>query len=149
MIELTIIGRDGSACAGDGPVTDAPAEVLEAFRNMYEQVGYTPPWVGYVAREAGNSVGTCAFKGPPADGRVEIAYFTFPQYEGRGVATRMASTLVNIAREADPTLTITARTLPEQNASTRVLSKLGFMLAGTVEDPEDGSVWEWVLQNGG
>lgn len=149
MMELIPIGKNGMAYANGGPVTDAPAEVSEAFGNMYEQVGHAPPWVGYIARIDGVSVGTCAFKNPPADGRVEIAYFTFPGYEGRGVATRMASALIDIARQADPALTIIARTLPEQNASTRVLSKLGFVLAGAVEDPEDGEVWEWVLQDRG
>lgn len=149
MIELIPIDKNGMAYANAGPVTDVPAEVLESFRSMYEQVGYAPPWVGYIARIDGGSVGTCAFKSPPADGRVEIAYFTFPEHEGRGVATRMASALIDIARQADPTVRITARTLPQQNASTRVLSKLGFVLAGTVQDPEDGEVWEWVYQDRG
>jgi [ribosomal protein S5]-alanine N-acetyltransferase len=37
---------------------------------------------------------------------------------------------------------VTAQTLPEDNASTRVLRKLGFVLKGSVIDPEEGTVWE-------
>lgn len=38
-----------------------------------------------------------------------------------------------------------SQTLPEENASTSILKKLGFRLVGTVEHPEDGPVWEWEL----
>jgi RimJ/RimL family protein N-acetyltransferase len=39
--------------------------------------------------------------------------------------------------------TIRAHTMPEQNASTRVLEKCGFRWLGEVVDPEDGAVWRW------
>jgi len=35
--------------------------------------------------------------------------------------------------------------VPEENASTRILRRLGLQLLGPVEDPEDGTVWRWVL----
>jgi RimJ/RimL family protein N-acetyltransferase len=91
-------------------------------------------------------VGSCAFKGQPVDGKVEIAYCTFPAHEGRGVATAACKALVGIAQSADAGVTITARTLPEENASASVLKKNNFMLAGTAIDPEDGEVFEWVYQ---
>ena len=59
-----------------------------------------PHWGGYFARddESGQVVGTCAFKGPPTDeGVVEIAYLTYPEFEGRGYATQMARSLVELA----------------------------------------------------
>jgi RimJ/RimL family protein N-acetyltransferase len=88
-------------------------------------------------------VGTCGFKGPPAGSRVEIAYFTLPGYEGRGVATRMTHQLLRLAEAQDPTVLIAAQTLREHGASTRILQKLGFELWGEVNHPEDGLVWEW------
>lgn len=100
------------------------------------------PWVGYLAEEQGVLVGTCAFKSPPVAGEIEIAYFTFAEHEGRGVATRMARNLVELAVKhgvAD----IMAQTLPMPNASTRILTKLGFQFTGSVIHPEDGEVWEW------
>jgi RimJ/RimL family protein N-acetyltransferase len=59
----------------------------------------------------------------------------------------MAGRLCSIAGRARPPgaprICVTAQTLPEANASTRVLRKLGFVLKGSVIDPEEGPVWEW------
>lgn len=109
---------------------------------MYPNGAPELPWAGYLAEEHGILVGTCAFKSAPIDGEVEIAYFTFPEHEGQGVATRMAQLLVNLASENGVVRT-KAQTLPEPNASTRILEKLGFVFAGSVNHPEDGEVWEW------
>lgn len=100
------------------------------------------PWMGYLAEECGIFVGTCAFKTPPESGEVEIAYFTFPENEGRGVATAMAQGLIDLASKHG-VRRIKAQTLPEMNASTRILEKLGFKYSGPVNHPEDGDVWEW------
>jgi len=51
--------------------------------------------------------------------------------------------LVNIAKEHQPQPLVFAQTLPEENASTSILKKLGFRWKGTVEPPEEGTVWEW------
>jgi [ribosomal protein S5]-alanine N-acetyltransferase len=120
-------------------------DIMQATAQMYAKHGYTPPWMGYLAVENGRCVGTCAFKGPPQNNRVEIAYFTFPEEEGRGVATCMAHTLIAIATQAFPAITLAAQTLPEENASTAVLRKHGFQLISELEHPEDGRVWEWQL----
>jgi RimJ/RimL family protein N-acetyltransferase len=89
-------------------------------------------------------VGTCAFKGPPdGQGEVEVAYFTFPTHEGRGYATAMARALCDRAAASAGVRCVRAHTLPERNASVRVLEKLGFRRAGDVQDPEDGPVWRW------
>ncbi len=97
----------------------------------------------YLAIEDGKCVGTCGFTSPSVNGVVEIAYFTFPDFEGRGVATRMAQRVAAIARECDPSVKIIAHTLTEENASTHILTKLGFAFRGTVHHPEDGEIWEW------
>jgi RimJ/RimL family protein N-acetyltransferase len=110
----------------------------------YARVGYVPPWVGYFAVTAGIAVGGGGFKEAPKNGRVEIAYFTVPEFEGRGFASRTARALVAIARQADAGLIITAQTLPVENASTAILRKLGFRLDRTIDHPQDGEVWEWL-----
>ena len=112
---------------------------------MYRRSGFHPPWVAYLVIDNGRCVGTCAFKGAPRENRVEIAYFTFPECEGQGLATQMAQALADIARAQIPGITVTAQTLPVQNASTHVLTKLGFKRVGTAEDDEVGVVWEWHL----
>lgn len=109
---------------------------------MYPNGTPVPPWAGYLAEEQGIFVGTCAFKALPESGEVEIAYFTFPEYEGRGVATLMAQSLIDLAQKHG-VVKIKAQTLPEKNASTRILEKLGFEFSGPVVHPTDGEVWEW------
>ncbi|MEM6800240.1 MAG: GNAT family protein [Bacteroidota bacterium] len=113
-------------------------------QHFYQKIGYSPPWIGYFTKEGDQFVGTAAFKGKPIDQKVEIAYATFEAFQQKGVATRMCQALVAIALRESPDIKITARTLREENYSTKVLRKNGFSLAGTVVDPEDGEVWEWV-----
>ncbi len=105
------------------------------------------PWGGYWALDAetGDLIGVCGFKDGPADGAVEIAYFTFPPFEGRGYATAMAAELVALAQSSPAVRQVIAHTLPERNASCRVLQKSGLCHVGEVMDPEDGKVWRWEL----
>ena len=126
-------------------VNDFLRAVIEATVAHYQRTGFVPPWIGYVGLVDGLSVGVCGFKSQPVDGRVEIAYSTVPGHEGKGIATALARELVRIAHEEDEGLTVVAQTLPEENASTSILKKLGFALAGSVDHPEDGTVWEWEL----
>ena len=89
-------------------------------------------------------VGKCGFKGPPAaDGVVEIAYGVSPEYQGKGYATEAAQSLTEYAFSSGQVRMVRAHTLPEPNASTRVLTKCGFRRIGEVIDPEDGLVWRW------
>ena len=106
-------------------------------------------WGGYIVVDTDTRevVGSCAFKGPPTDdGTVEIAYFTYPGFEGKGYATSMARKLINLATQSSEISRVIAHTLPEKNASTRVLEKAEMHLVGEVDDPEDGRVWRWQLQ---
>lgn len=90
-------------------------------------------------------VGTCGYPAAPdANGDVEIAYFTFPAYEGRGYARAMARALVDEASARPAVRRIVAHTLPHTGASTRILTGLGFDHAGTIRDPDAGEVWRWV-----
>ena len=89
-------------------------------------------------------IGKCGFKGPPgADGTVEIAYMIEPEHQGNGYATEAAGALVVFAFNSGQVRLVRAHTLPESNASTRVLTKSGFRHIGEVIDPEDGLVWRW------
>jgi ribosomal-protein-alanine N-acetyltransferase len=123
-----------------------PAEAtdaLQATAALYDAVGFASPWICYIAIQDGKPVGTCGFKSAPRDGRVEIAYFTFPAFEGRGIATKMVAGLISLAAGADPSITVAAQTIPGRGASHRVLEKHGFTCMGSVEHPEDGTVLEW------
>jgi [ribosomal protein S5]-alanine N-acetyltransferase len=115
---------------------------VQYFRNM----GYHHPWIGYYAQKGEQIVGTGAFKGRPLFGKVEIAYGIFPPYQQMGYGTEVCQRLVEIALETDASILITARTLREENFSTRILRKNGFHFLGTVADPDDGDVWEWAYR---
>ena len=142
-MKLVPIAQDGSPAEVIEDLSVEASAVLKSVEELYKKFGYSLPWVGYLAVEDGHCVGTCAFKAAPENNRVEIAYFTFPRYEGRGIATRLAKLLVEIARRTSSSVTITAQTLAEENASTAVLRKVGFEYFSTIEHPEDGQVWEW------
>jgi RimJ/RimL family protein N-acetyltransferase len=105
------------------------------------------PWIhgfSMVHRATGILVGTCGFKGPPAaDGVVELAYGVDAAHRGKGYATEATHALVGFAFDSGRVSAVRAHTLPEANASTRVLSKCGFRYIGEVIDPDDGLVWRW------
>ena len=115
--------------------------------DFYKKIGFKPPWICYYAAQDGKLIGSAAFKGKPTNGMVEIAYGVMEPYRQRGLATEICKTLVELALKTDPGVRVTARTLPENNYSTRVLQKNNFILLGTVDDPEDGPVWEWEYQS--
>jgi ribosomal-protein-alanine N-acetyltransferase len=140
LIAIAVSGEPVQTIPG---LPDLATQVGLAYRQLYLAVGFAQPWIGYLAQENDICVGSCGFKGPPVNKRVEIAYFAFPEYEGRGFATQMAGELLRIASEADAEVITTAQTLPRESASTAILKKLGFVLIGTVNHPEDGEVWEW------
>src|SRR4051812_47293148 len=142
-MHLIPILRDGSVKLYDATLPDVAMSVIAPTVQMYKRRGYVEPWVGYLAIEEGRCVGTCGFTSPPVGGVAEIAYFTFPDFERRGIATRMVQRLISIAQECDPSVKIIAHTLTEENVSNHILKKLGFVFSGTVDHPEDGKIWEW------
>jgi len=142
-VELVGIAQDGSPKRAIDTLPEIAAQVMLGTAEMYRTTGHRPPWIGYLALVNDTCVGTCVFKTPPQNGRVETAYFTFPGHEGRGIATEMARLFVEKAlAEAEP-VSIYAQTLPQHNASTRVLEKLGFHRTAELEHPDDGKVWQW------
>lgn len=118
--------------------------VCEQVFSLYERTQPESPWLAYLLENESVIVGSCAFKSSPVAGRVEIAYFTFPEFEGRGFASEMVSRLLATAAETDSTIQVYAQTLPSISASTKILGKKGFICSGTVNHPEDGLVWEWI-----
>jgi len=126
-------------------VHDTPGVVARIPHELMALAKRAPPWTSYaVFTPEGEAVGTCAFKAPPTAGcEVEIAYFTFPEFEGCGYGTAMARRLCEIADQSAEVDGVLAHTLREENASVRICRRLGFVLEGEVIDPDDGPVWRW------
>jgi RimJ/RimL family protein N-acetyltransferase len=106
-----------------------------------------PECFGYLAVEGESQqlCGVCSFKGPAVDGAVEISYYTFPGFEGRGIGTEMARFLVERARTQPAVSKVIAHTLQERNASARILEKIGMRFTG--DDEEEGeAVWRWEIE---
>lgn len=105
------------------------------------------PWtLGFsmVHRASATVIGSCGYTGTPnPDGIVEISYGTDPDHRGKGYATEAAGALVAYAFGDPRVRVVRAHTLPEANASTRVLTKCGFHYIGEVIHPEDGLIWRW------
>jgi ribosomal-protein-alanine N-acetyltransferase len=127
-------------------------EVSPDWLEMLRKAKDADPWVyGFAIfhREDDLVIGTVGFKGPPdEDGMVEIAYGIAPGYQKRGYATEAAEAGVTYAFKHPEVCLVRAHTMPNPNASTRVLSKCGFKFIGDVIDPEDGVVWRWGLNRG-
>lgn len=114
-------------------------EVMTQFEAIPRPARWGPYWSVDVA--ADTVVGLVGFKDEPADDRVEIAYFTFPRFEGQGYATRAIGHLAALAWH--DAATVVAHTLPAANASNTALARHGFVHVGEMIDPDDGLVWRW------
>ena len=129
--------------------SESPSESYKEIhiqtQKYYELIGFNEPWISYYLKDGPEIVGTCSFKGSPnSDNKVEIAYYTFEKFQGKGYGNKMCVLLKDIAC-SNGEIIVTARTLPQLNASTSILTKNGFHCIGLVNDPEDGEVWEWSL----
>jgi [ribosomal protein S5]-alanine N-acetyltransferase len=126
-----------------GMPEDAKAQISPEWLARLRASKGPDPWVqafSVVLKETDSKVGSCAFKGPPVDGVVEIAYGIDTEHEGKGYATEAARALVQFAAGCPDVRLIRAHTLPGGVASQRVLTKCGFKYVGEVVDPEDGLV---------
>lgn len=126
-------------------------DVSPEFTARLRAASTADPWhfgFAVIDQEANLVVGCAGFKGPPdKDGTVEIAYGIVPDFEGRGYGTQAAADLVAFASCDSRVFRIQAHTRPATNASTRVLTKNGFVCTGEVCDPNDGPVWRWERSN--
>ena len=143
---LIPIRADGSIEEETPPLNSDVRHFCEAMAALYQKVGCQPPWVGYVSIFQGQAVGGGAFVAPPIDNRVEIAYFTSPEYQRRGNAKLTAKRLIEIAKDAAPSVLPFAKTEPQVNSSTGILTGLGFTHVGSTTDEEIGEAWLWVFE---
>jgi ribosomal-protein-alanine N-acetyltransferase len=146
-LRLVPLSREDTLAYVAGMDPQSRAQVSPVWLASVETSAPLDHWIhGFIMTNADRSlvIGQCGFKGPPdAEGAVDIAYGVDPFYQGRGYATEAAEALTDYAFKSECVSVVRAHTLPEPNASGRVLTKCGFVRAGEVIDPEDGLVWRW------
>jgi RimJ/RimL family protein N-acetyltransferase len=149
LLDAAIAGDGPLACALGHDVVAGWATFRGALRSVRDALAGgsdDTPWGPrlFVAGDPPELVGWGGFKGPPRDGVVELGYEIAEARRGQGLATAAAKTMVAEAFASDRVTAVIAHTLPERNASTRVLEKNGFRLDGE-EAQDDKVVWRFSL----
>ena len=120
QIQKTLFGRLATV--------DESKQRLERWLGLWEKQG-----IGFwlFSNADGILVGHAGlFPSPQNADAIEIGYTVKPAFWGRGYATEMARAVVDVAF-ADLTLdAVVANAMPENNASRRVLQRIGFSLVG-------------------
>lgn len=106
-------------------------------------------WPGYlfVDRSEGALIGNGGYAGKPNEAyEVEVGYEVAPKYRNLGYASEAVRALVDNAFKVSEITAVIAHTLAEENASVRVLRKVGFQWDGKLDSGEEDPVWRWKLQ---
>lgn len=128
---------------GDGEIralidAEADEELRRAYGQMLEGCLREPEarlwyavWLMRSKEQPGRVVGDFCFKGPPADGMVELGYGLREGCCGRGYMTETVLAMVQWALAQPGVTRVEAETEPENRASQRVLARAGFRPAET------------------
>jgi ribosomal-protein-alanine N-acetyltransferase len=146
LMDAALAGDDALAVALGHDVVPGWATFREALPPTRDALVEEPVWGArfLVSGDPRELVGWGGFKGPPADGVVEVGYEIAAARQGRGLATAATTAMVAEAFADDRVTKVIAHTLPERNSSNRVLEKVGFAYDG--EASENGEVvWRYAL----
>ena len=118
------------------PVPELAAAYTEMLdgcvKNPDKRLWYTS-WK-FCLRDSGAYIGDAGFKGPGDNGAVEIGYGVNDEYAGQGYATEGVNALCQWALTQSGVAAVEAETDANNEASKRVLSKLGFVPTGQIGD---------------
>lgn len=124
------------------------ASFVEALPLAREGVAADPdgPWGPrfFLVGEPPELVGWGGFKGAPQNGAIEIGYEIAEPRQRQGLATAAAKAMLDEAFADSAVTEVIAHTLPERNASNRVLEKVGFRFTEATYEG-DTPVWRYSL----
>jgi RimJ/RimL family protein N-acetyltransferase len=137
LMDAALAGDDALALAVGHEVVPGWATFREALKPTRDGLAADPASAAwgtrfFVAGQPPQLVGWGGFKGRPADGVAEVGYEIAESHRGRGLATAAAEAMLEEAFTDPDVAAVIAHTLPERNASTRVLEKAGFEFDGEV-----------------
>jgi RimJ/RimL family protein N-acetyltransferase len=117
---------------------DVPRYLEEGPRANYRKHGFGLYRVSL--REAGEAIGVCGLIRRPALSDVDLGFALLPRFRGRGYALEAARRVARHAFEDHGLNRLIAITDPDNQASIRVLERIGMGFAGMVrlgeEEPE-------------
>jgi len=125
------------ALPNDWPPEHHDADTLRFMRDALARPRAAGWWLHYILLADGGRptlVGIAGYKGPPADGVVEIGYSVVPSWQRRGLATEACAALIEAAWRRGVQVVV-AHTLPHLQPSIGVLRRLRF---ASSEPPEPG-----------
>ena len=130
------------------PFTEFPEAIDSIILHIKTNLAQ-PPWISYAIVNPLDSsyIGQAGFKGgPDPSGVVEIGYEIAEDFRLKGYADEVIRNLIRKAFEYKEVKIIMAHTLPVKNGSNHLLIKNKFVFQSTIIDPDDGTVWQWVLK---
>jgi RimJ/RimL family protein N-acetyltransferase len=118
---------DGPLYADDYPLPDTADGVGLFLKHGVEDYGFHL----IVRRDEGRVVGEIGFVAPPAGGAVMIGYAIVPSARRQGFATEAVQALTAWSIAQPGVQEVLAQTLPDNEASVRVLLRAGFSEEGS------------------
>ncbi|MCW0506582.1 GNAT family N-acetyltransferase [Aeromonas piscicola] len=124
-----------------------PNHVLDRSLNHYRD-SICEVWsLPYFIKSNDQLIGSCGFKNPPIECRVEIGYNVAFGVQGKGIATFAVNKLCQIAFESGLVKFVFALISSENSASLIVVRKNGFIYKNIVMDSDGESLECWELSN--
>ncbi|MFC7421514.1 GNAT family N-acetyltransferase [Iodobacter arcticus] len=137
---------DLHACAQADADGLLPSFVAERAIQMLH-AGVAEHWARpfYILRRFDQVVlGSCGFKHPPINGRIELGYGVFPIYQRQGFATAAVGELLHRAFSSAEVSEVLAQINPDNAASIKVVQKLGFELSECLTDEDSEPLQQWI-----
>jgi len=149
LMDAAIAGDEALAAALGHPVAPGWISFTEALAPTRNAIAADPSRAEwgvrfFLAGEPPELVGWGGFKGPPVNGEVELGYEIAPSRRRRGLASDAVRAMLAEAFAVETVELVIAHTLPEKNASNRLLEKAGFEHEGVAHDGEE-IAWRYGL----
>ena len=151
-MDAALAGDEALAAALGHPVVPGWISFTEALQPTRNALAADPSraiWGTrfFLAGKPAELVGWGGFKGPPDEGFVEIGYEIAASRRRQGLASAAVAAMLAEAFAEPRVKGVLAHTLPERNASNRLLENAGFLHAGTVEvsEEDEETAWRFIL----
>ncbi len=125
-------------------------DAIQYIRNWMHPDIKVKGFVNHVLIEkvSGLAVGTCSLHDREGVKGMDVGYALLPEFEGKGYATEGAKAMIELAFSTYNQTQVSAITNEENEASGRLLEKIGFVKQGYVQLPNSPEMIRlYVLEN--